>query len=330
MEKAFASFPEIPWYVALGLIVALCSLLVSIRNYRLSSRKAQAEREGARLPANLSLIVYTARISGSANYEPPRHFILTCHCTPGRYIDLPFVADVENLGQRTASDVSLYLRYPRRLRLWTGGTYEGASVTVTADDALETVRMKMGDLHPGDTWRVLDHFSITESVLHKANGPVAFSVEFKVAQRDDIALEGTISFVLIDVSIASPKEALSSLSKILPAGNPPKPKQPLDRFFNGLAGSFARVAGRYMTIGHSVVMVSYNKRLIVAEQGQPIDHIPPEALLLQAGVQDRRGHLWFPGVNARDVFLFHGKIAPEVAGLGGREVANPGLRRMGR
>jgi hypothetical protein len=331
MWNMLASFPGISLLTGIGIIIALCGLLISHRNYRLSSRKARAEKDAARQVANISLVVYTARVCGEGNYEPPRHFILDCQRISRRCTDLAFVVEVENLGQRTASGVSLYLRYPIHLRRGKNSEYEGPRpVTVTKEDEWEIVHFDIGDIHPGQCCQFTDHIIISDAELKNDSDTAAFQVGFRVEQRDSLAVEGDLSFGLIDLSCARPAEALKELSRLLPIGEPYESKGLrnwlLERLYRLSDDLYHK--GERMIVGRSVFLLSYDKRLVTVEQNESLDRVPPKALLSIGGVQDFRGDIWIPGINARRVLMFHGKIRPEVPGRTRKKVNNLGVRRV--
>ena len=83
-----------------------------------------------------------------------------------------------------------------------------------------------------------------------------------------------------------------------------------------------------MIVGRSVLKVSYDRSLAVSDGS--VDRVRPNTLVAHSGVRDRQGNLWFPGINARNVFLFHGKISPEIPGLEGNEVTNLGVHQVTR
>ena len=311
------------------MIIALLGLLFARLSYSLAARTARAERDAARRVANLSLIVDSARLTGEGNYEPPSHFILGCHFTSQRCLDMPIVMKIDNLGQKTASGVGLYLRYPRLMRQWDKSQAVATSqVTMTRTEDSELVHFEFGEVNPGEVILLDEHISITDQAFCESSTHGTFVVGFKLEQRDASAVEGEISFGLINVSGDRSPEAIDKLSQTLEIREPFAPKRIRDRMLNilyRLSEGLWRT-GKRMLIGRFLLYVTYDVGLSVADQR--IDRVPATALVATAGVLDRRGALWIPGINARKVLVFHGKIRPEVAAITGKRVPNPGVHTV--
>jgi len=327
----FVPLPVIPWLTAIPIVISLFALLIAHRNYRLGYRRALAEREALKKVSNLSLLIYSARISGEGNYEPPQHFVLDCQLEPNRCVDFPFIVEVENLGQRTASGVGLYIRYPQTLRQWVRPEYNASvPVTINKDEESETVHYEIGDIHPGHKQPLTDHLSINSAALESPINPSSFFLGFKLEQRDATAVGGDISIGIMGQARESRIDTLIRLSKVLPTAELVRPLSLRDKLLDG----FFRVAdqtkqkGQRMLVGRSIVRVSYDRALVVSDG--LVDRVRPDTVVVHCGVRDRRGSLWFPGINARTVYLFHGKSSPEIPGMEGNEVAALGVRQITR
>jgi hypothetical protein len=75
-------------------------------NYRIAARKTKIERDAA-LGRDLSLFVYSARITGHGKYDRPRHFILACRFSGDKPVAIPLMCEIENLGQNVGANVEL-------------------------------------------------------------------------------------------------------------------------------------------------------------------------------------------------------------------------------
>lgn len=323
MREFFASIPEMPWYVGASLIVALFALWISFRNYRIGAGKAKIERDRA-LGRNLSLIVYSARITGYGKFEWPRNYILCCHTIPKGPLAFPFIAEVENLGTKTAANVQLFLRFPRILRGDRGAAPNAhAGHVVTPDEDVVIVRFDLGECHPGEKIPVLDYLDIREEAF--PSGVAAFRVDFRVAQRDEVSEEGQLIMGLMDGSRRTAPDALSELSALVPVVSEPR------RWTLGesIADAFWVIADRTMTIGRLILLVTYEKDSAVPDKAIGGKGVPARAMKVKVGVRDRRGRLLFPGLNSGKAMLFHGMHAPEIGGVDGNEVANLGVRKIG-
>jgi len=147
------------------------------------------------------------------------------------------------------------------------------------------------------------------------------AVEFRLAQRDEVAVEGTLSIGLIDISRDNVAEALAEVSAIMP--NPKQPKRLSDQMLE-LA---RRIFENSFVVGATAVFVYYDKEALKA-RNPGLDGVPSALLKAQTGVRDRQGRFWFPSVNSRSVLVFDGKVAPEVPGFDENKVPNLGVRRI--
>jgi hypothetical protein len=327
--SVFHYIPMIPWLTGVSIVLALFGLLISHRNFRLSARRARAEKEAAQKVSNLSLVLYTARISGDGNYEPPRHFLLSCPRKPGRFIDIPFVVELENLGSKTASGGSLYLRFPLELGSGTPSQYDGRRpANVSVDKDWEIVQFDVGEVHPGQNCIFTDHLVISDALFQRTGQVAVFLVGFRLEQQDTPATEGNISFGVLDLLSDRPGEHLHSLSELLPVGKPYESwtirnrlLQVMYRMSQGL-----RYKGAPMVVGKSVFVLAYDNALITPTESA--DRVPRDALLSMNAVQDNQGELWVTGINAKHVLMFHGKLRPEIPGRNTHKVKNLGVKQL--
>jgi len=319
MLKLLASLPELPWYTGVSIIIALFALWIGFRNYRISARKAKIERDAA-LGRNLSLIVYAARVTGHGKYDRPRHFILGCRFSGSKPVIIPFMCEIENLGQKSGSNVELVLRLPGQAR-WTDavGYTKRPEVTIDSHGEDRVIRFAVGECNPGERVAVMDFLVVSPADFQ--NGPVSLPVEFRFAQRDEVAVEGELSVGLIDISRNDAAEALAGISAVIPI--PERPRRLSDR----LLELMWRISEDYFVVGTTAVFVFYEKEALKAKDSR-LDRVPSALLKAQTGVRDRQGRFWFPSINSRRVLVLHGKVAPEVAGFDKNKVPNLGTRRI--
>jgi hypothetical protein len=314
--------PTISWPWGVSTLIALVALLFSYRNYRLGRNRALAELKAAAEDANLSLVLYGGRLCGKANYERPLHFILDCPLEAGRRIYFPFIVELENLGLRTSSGVALFLRFPQILRNCDKQEMTSeVPISVTSDGPWEIVRFDLGDVNPGQKMVFEERICITDTAFEAEKSVGAFIFRFRVEQRDKPSVEGDISVGILGSSTEKPK-ALDELSRLLPSLDSIGARSLRDRFTDWFATITDRsfLEGQPMIVGRLVVRVMSDVRQFV--KVGPIDRVSGRSLRAQPGVQDIRGKLWFPGVNAKQVFVFHGKSRPEIAGIEDHEVVN--------
>lgn len=297
---------------------------VAFITYRATARTFRFEYRNARLPASLSLLACSARISGRGNFVPPLAFILACYFRPNRYLNIPLLIDVENQGHVTATDVFLYLRYPRLLRQ-VPAEYEGDILpAINAGDDFETVRLSLGDIHPGGPARFIDGVSISHSIFPEKAHVTALSVDFRLTQRNAPAEEGTLRFAIIDCSRTDLQNGLEEASALLSLHNLHESSRIRDIFFR----ASDRLLDGLAIIGRCVALVRYDQNATVADPTFPVDRVPPTALLIKTGALDRRGKIWFAGINAKRAYVFHGRIHPEVPGLDKGKGVDPAVTRV--
>lgn len=233
---------------------------------------------------------------------------------------IPLICEIENLGLKSGANVELYLRLPGQAR-WTDavGYERRPEVTIDSNHEDRVVRFAVGECNPGEKVALTDFLVIGPEDLRSA--PVSMAVEFRLAQRDEVAVEGTLSIGLIDISRDNVAEALAEVSAIMP--NPKQPKRLSDQMLE-LA---RRIFENSFVVGATAVFVYYDKEALKA-RNPGLDGVPSALLKAQTGVRDRQGRFWFPSVNSRSVLVFDGKVAPEVPGFDENKVPNLGVRRI--
>jgi hypothetical protein len=251
-------------------------------------------------------------------------FILACYFQRDRYLDIPLLIDIENQGHVTATGVFLYLRYPRSLRQ-VPAEYEGDIMPViNAEPDFETVRVPLGDIHPGGPTRIIDGISMSRSIFPEKAHVAALTVDFRLTQRDAPAEEGTLRLAIIDSSRTDLPKGLEEVSPLLPSHNLQESSRVRDIFFR----ASDRLLNGLAIIGRCAVLISYDQNATSTDPTLPVDRVPPAALFMTTGALDRRGKIWFAGINTKRTYVFHGRIRPEVPGRDKSKVVDPAVTRV--
>jgi hypothetical protein len=331
MGIPLGSLPTIPLPWGITTLIALVGLLFAYRNYRFGRGRALAELKAATQDSNLSVVLYGGRLCGKADYERPLHFILDCPLEAGRCIDFPFIVEIENLGLRTASGVSLFLRFPKILRNFDRRDLNSkVPITITNDGPWELVRFDIGNINPGQSIVFLDRIWVKDIAFEANKVAGAFIIRFGVEQRDKATILGDISVGILGSSTEK-RYALEQLSGLLPSFDPIATRSLRDCIMDWIARKMDNLQpkGQPMIIGRLVVRIMYDSDQVVKDGS--VDRINSTSIKAQPGVQDIRGKVWFPGINAKRVSVFHGRMRrPEIAGVEGGEVINEAANFVAR
>jgi hypothetical protein len=197
-----------------GAVAAVVAIWQSYRANRLSAQIAQAQGALATTDIKLSLL---------GDHETD-FFGIALPFAPERIFELPLALSVENAGQKTAREIELYLRVPKRLLYGGSGVaqfqFDGPAekmkaAVVARTDQLETILISIPSLHPQQSVGLDLKLSLSGQTLGEDSAKMsvkdgtltvryrfAYShvIEAIVAQTDRPTLSRSYHFVVIDTA----------------------------------------------------------------------------------------------------------------------------------
>lgn len=198
-----------------------------------------AETQGVFKKSNIRVCCYGLGASNEESFRIPDIFIIAAKLKPGKTLLFPFITHVVNMGDKTAEEMSLYLRYPKDIHNYKDGK-DGLRMTVApnldgykgqyfTEGHFQTVvtEIKKVDPHSGivihDLLTINKGSSFDGKVEAKTsdNVPVvvSYSVEFNFVinytlyQKDCIPLSGGIKIYILDTAKKSISQFVADWNK---------------------------------------------------------------------------------------------------------------------
>jgi hypothetical protein len=298
--------------VILGAISVMLALVAIVQTYRINKFNTRAAHfKGTFKKPNIDFRIFSSPLSGTDAID---HFILACHLPKGTALVFPLVTTVINLGDKSAKDVKLLLRYPKRLR---GGgmvdeiKYSGPDFIksdILEDSNYQTTLITIGSLAPKQPIGVEDPIMITESSLIESSVSVTTSdkktvsmsyrltyfnlIDFTVYQEDEEPLSGRIKLLVINTAERPLQETL----KIINEDYQKRYSERMGTGFRGTLNYFKlRLSGAQ--ISKRVLLIFYDESTTKKQPDPKISEVPAEALKGYHGITDITGSLYIANIN---------------------------------
>jgi hypothetical protein len=298
--------------IILTLFTIVLMIVTIIQTYRANRfERRAAEAEGTFKKANIEVRPY--------GKEDIKSFYLAFPLKENRVIEVPFVFLIRNNGEKTASQVELYLRMAKELHyngeidldIKGGGLKNLKSEIVSETEYLHTLGFKFDNLLPRQGIKLSDKLSLTHPTCFESKVEAttkdsvdleisyevdyAYKIDFILMQQDYEPISKTFSVSVIDVSQMPINEYFDKRNRLALEDYKRQQK----------AKSFLKRLLFYLDPMHpdkkieTFYLIYCDGGEIQEGQKLPVDIVPEGSLVGYDGIQDITGRKIIPALGIR-------------------------------
>ena len=284
-------------------ILTVITIILSYQNNRL--QKTISTEQGVFRKPSLTISIFNSERRKKSNFIP--HYFIVAGKLPSKgFLSLPLIINVKNEGEKSAKEIKLALRYPKRLR-GGGAKIEPAddyskerSPKYINDSNFQIALHEIGTLTPNEELIINDVITINEAtflkynvdVVTKDNVPVIIPVEiswfnnidYTIYQDDIVPISGSIKIFIVDTSKQSLEEYLLSYNK-----------QRFEKYTEQIGNTimqllhYCKMELTGKQIEREIQFVLFDEINIKRDSKKPLYEVPIEYLKYKYGLEDISG-----------------------------------------